>query len=186
MTCQQSFLLKVFVAALLVFAPTCVFAVTVTEIVIPIPGVTFLAANAINDRDQVVGFYFADGTQHCFLWEEDSFQTIDVPATRATSCYGINNRGQIVGSYLDSGGMIHDFLWDKGAVSEINVPGTPVPIGGVNDRGQVVGTYAAGGAQHCFLWDENGAFQTIDDVPATTQTACHGINNRIRISPGAS
>jgi probable HAF family extracellular repeat protein len=172
--------LKVLLAALLVFVPTYVFAITVTDIVVPISGVTNFAANAINDRGQVVGFYAADGLQHCFLWESGSFQTINVPATSATTCYGINNRNQIVGTYSDSGGTLHNFLSDAGALVELNVPGVPLAIGGINDRGQVVGSYRDGGTAHCFLW-ENGVLSTVN-APGITDALCYDINNRNDIS----
>jgi probable HAF family extracellular repeat protein len=171
---------KVLLAALLVFIPTYVFAITVTDIVVPISGVTNFAANAINDRGQVVGFYSVDGLQHCFLWESGSFQTIAVPASTATTCYGISNRGQIVGAYSDSGGTLHNFLWDAGTLIDLNVPGVPLAIGGINDRGQVVGSYRDGGTAHCFLW-ENGVLNTIN-VAGIADALCYDINNRNDIS----
>jgi len=173
---RPRYVLKVLLAVLLAFVPTGVFAITVTEIVVPISGVTNFAANAINDRGQVVGFYSADGLQHCFLWEPGSFQTISVPATTGTTCYGINNRGQIVGAYSDSGGTLHTFLWGAGTLIELNVPGVPLAIGGINDRGQVVGSYRDGGIAHCFLW-ENGVLNTINTA-GITDALCYDINNR--------
>jgi probable HAF family extracellular repeat protein len=172
--------LKVLLAALLVFVPTYAFAITVTDIVVPISGVTNFAANAINDGGQVVGFYSVDGLQHCFLWENGSFQTIAVPATTGTTCYGINNRGQIVGAYSDASGTLHNFLWDSGTLVDLNVPGTPLAIGGLNNRGQIVGSYRDGGTAHCFLW-ENGVLQTLD-APGITDALCYDINNRGDIS----
>src|SRR4051794_39418700 len=38
------------------------------------------------------------------------FQTIDVPGASATAPQGINDAGQIVGFYRDSGGVGHGFL----------------------------------------------------------------------------
>ena len=180
MKSRQSLLSKVFVAALLMFAPPPASAVTVTEIVVPIPGVTFFSANAINDRGQAVGFYFDDGVRYCFLWEKGLFQTLSVPATTGTTCYGINNRSQIVGSYSDSVGTVHNFLWDAGTLNEIPVPGSPFPVGGINDRGQIAGSYFDGIDAHCYLW-EKGVVRTID-IPATTAALCYAINNRDQIA----
>jgi probable HAF family extracellular repeat protein len=178
---RPSLLLKVLLAAFLVFAPTSLFAVTVTEIVIPISGLNIFAANAINNRGQVVGFYAtADLVRHCFLWGAGSFQTIDVPATPQTTCYGINNLGQIVGSYSDSAGLLHDFLWNAGTLVELNVPGMPVAIGGINDRGQIVGSYRDGGSAHCFLW-ERGALRFLS-AANITDALCYDINNRDQIA----
>jgi probable HAF family extracellular repeat protein len=119
--------------------------------------------------------------RHCFLWQDGVFQTIaEVPATRGTTCYGINNRGQIVGSYSDSVGIFHDFLLDGGTLIEINVPGLPLPIGGINDRGQIVGSYQAAGTNQCFLW-ENGVLHSIDGIDLTN-ALCHAINNEGQIA----
>src|SRR6185369_7350633 len=108
------------------------------------------------------------------------FQRINVPAATGTTCYRMNNRDQIVGTYSDSGGTLHNFLWDAGTLIELNVPGVPIAIGGINDRGQVVGSYRDGGTAHCFLW-ENGVLRTLD-TPGITDALCYDINNRNDIS----
>lgn len=178
---RRLFLRKVLLAGLLAFTPSYIFAVTITDIVVPISGVTSFAANAINDRDQVVGFYSSEGVRHCFLWERGVFQTLDaVPATTGTTCYGINNGGQIVGSYLDSSGTVHDFLLDAGTLTEINTPGPAVPNGGINNRGQVVGTYQTAGTTQCFLWDR-GVLQAIN-APDITSASCFDLNEQGQIA----
>src|SRR5262245_2109304 len=78
-----------------------------------------------------------------------SFTTLDVPGTSPNyaELNGINDSGQIVGSY---GG--HGFLLDQGSYTTIDVPGAQATFAtGINDSGQIVGWYLdAGGGQHGF------------------------------------
>jgi hypothetical protein len=84
------------------------------------------------------------------LLDKGAFTTIDVPSdsgTRPTQIIGINNRGQMVGVYIDAGGIVQGFLMDKkGVVTAIDHPdASPPPFGtvpfGINDRGQIVGSF---------------------------------------------
>src|SRR4051812_9243757 len=51
------------------------------------------------------------------------FTTIDPPNAVITVPYGINARGDIVGTYLDSDGVQHGFLLRKGVYTTIDFPG---------------------------------------------------------------
>ena len=82
----------------------------------------------------------------------------------------INNRGQVLGDYEDARGGCHGFLWYKGRLTTIDVPGAPTQAIGLDDRGRVAGTYIdAGGAFHGFLYDR-GTYTTID-VPGALRPA---------------
>ena len=116
-----------------------------------------------------------------------SFTTIDVPFSGVleTQAIGINNRGQIVGNYITSGGLEQGFLDDRGAFSSIVAPfpGTDQTLAfKINDKGQIVGIYhnIVTGA-HGFV-DDNGKFSPID-VPfsGAHDTSPLGINNRDQI-----
>jgi probable HAF family extracellular repeat protein len=66
---------------------------------------------AINDHDQIVGWFVKDdGTTHGFLLSQGVYTTIDFPGAAVTYADGINDAGQIVGAYLDSSGVNHGFL----------------------------------------------------------------------------
>ena len=112
-----------------------------------------------------------------------TFTTIDVPGATFTGAGTINNRGQIVGSYIDVSGF-HGFLLSKGTFTRsttIDVPGaTSTRAFEINEPGQIVGDYDD--ALHGFLLD-NGTFTTID-VPGATFTQAVGINNRGQIVGG--
>ena len=85
-----------------------------------------------------------------FLLNRGEFTTIDHPyAVLETAPYGINNRGQIVGQYVDAASTLHGYLWQPGrGFKTIDLPrGAQVegPAGDkgtiaadINDRGEIV------------------------------------------------
>jgi hypothetical protein len=100
--------------------------------------------------------------------------TIAIPGAAETSPYAIDDRGRIAGSYLDTGvapdpdssvppGTQHGFVWDKGRVTRLDVPGALLTIAlDVDDRGRVAGGYVdPTGTQHGFLYAK-GRYTTID------------------------
>ncbi len=66
----------------------------------------------INDSSQIVGYsyMYPNGMHHAFLLSGDNYTTFDVPGATTTEAYGINNSGEIVGTYVDAGGIQHGFL----------------------------------------------------------------------------
>lgn len=84
------------------------------------------------------------------------FTTLDVPFAGAvnTSPTGINDRGQIVGTYYNTlEDRTHMFLYDTGVFMTFDVPGvaTATPFD-INNRGQIVGFYGdSSGGTHGFL-----------------------------------
>jgi probable HAF family extracellular repeat protein len=107
---------------------------------------------------------------HGFLLDGDVFITIDHPdAVTETAASAINNRGQIVGGYVDAEGTIRGFLLKDGVFTPIDHPdaGAGPSAGTVardtNKRGQIVGFYVdAEGEVHGFLRDKQGVFTPID------------------------
>lgn len=99
----------------------------------------------INDLDQVVGFYEDPNftTTHGFLFSQGGFSTIFFPGQNVTSCFGINNHQQIVGSYIDTRSAMHGFLFNGGNYTGFDYPGTVSGTIGyaINDFGQIVGVY---------------------------------------------
>src|SRR6516162_1561253 len=55
-----------------------------------------------------------------------TFAVIDVPGARFTGAFGINSARKIAGFYgdsVESGGITHGFLLDRGALTSIDFPG---------------------------------------------------------------
>jgi probable HAF family extracellular repeat protein len=109
------------------------------------------------------------------------FTTLDVPfaSVRSTMALGINNLGQIVGTYLDDLGQ-HGFLDHHGTFTAIDVPrGQSTIAEGINDKGQIVGFYSQNGS-HGFVYD-HGTFTTIDEPQSNMSMLAIGINNEGQI-----
>jgi hypothetical protein len=79
-----------------------------------------------------------------------SFESINVAGASATRAFGINARGDIVGSYTDTTGT-HGFLQRGGVVTKIDYPDSPghrttfTEAWGINPRGDIIGRYMAAG-----------------------------------------
>jgi len=106
-----------------------------------------------------------------------TFTTINVPGARLTEAFGINDSGQIVGSFVDSLGT-HGFLQDGATFTTIDVPGAPIFLTsarGINDSGQIVGDFPGGFGRLGFLKD--GATFTSFNFDGADLTLARGINN---------
>jgi hypothetical protein len=77
---------------------------------IDVPGAFGTYATGITDGQIVGSFYNLSGVHHGFVDAGDSFITIDVPGAICCNITdGINNGGQIVGTFEDANGL-HGFL----------------------------------------------------------------------------
>ena len=116
----------------------------------------------------------------CFA--QFTFTSIDFPGSNLTTARGINNHGDVVGSYrLPGGGVRHAMLLSKGVFSAL----LPDGILGqrqseafkINDRGDIVGQFLGeDGLLHGFLLTNGGTF-TVIDMPGFAQTHAFGINS---------
>ncbi len=105
---------------------------------------------------KVVGFAAdANGATHGFLATftpgrraglSFSTTTLNVPTqgVTVTQAFGVNDAGQVVGSFNDATGATHGFTYLNGAFQSIDVPGaTATTVNGINNAGQIVGFYVA-------------------------------------------
>jgi probable HAF family extracellular repeat protein len=107
-----------------------------------------------------------------------AFTPIDVPGSTSTLVTGINDAGQIVGTYTTGlGTATNAFVYSNGAYTTIQPPSNSsfYSIGGINNSGQIVG--ALQGNSGGFI-DTNGVFSTIPS-PGGRYTSLQplGINN---------
>jgi hypothetical protein len=120
------------------------------------PGTGFFDGNtvatALNDPDQVVGFYStaSDPFDHGFLYDSTAgtYDQLDLPGAYSTVLTGINKQGDIVGwsQVPESDGSI-GFVYKNGAFTRLdvrrldpNAPGAIVNlVTGINDDGIIVG-----------------------------------------------
>jgi uncharacterized membrane protein len=149
----------------------------------------------MNASDSIVGFYYDHaGVGHGFIRDvAGNFTTIDDPkaGTNAsvgagTYAEGINDRGLVVGNYVDNKGVNHGFTWSHGVFGTVpNPPGTDTAAGdGVipsdeSPSGVLVGYYFnhAGGIDGFVL--SGGHFFTLNlcKGESTGRTFLSGISN---------
>jgi hypothetical protein len=115
---------------------------------IHVPGVS-VTATGINKAGDVVGFA-TDSTGVTTSWLKIGTSTtaFQFPGGTDTQAFGINNKNQIVGSYLDGSGVMHGFVLSSplGPVSHWQSIDDPNGVGstlvnGINAAGDLVGFY---------------------------------------------
>jgi probable HAF family extracellular repeat protein len=124
-----------------------------TRVLVPgAPGGTAgpsLTAAAINNRGDVAGFYNkTSATVDGFLkLRSGKFETIAYPGASSTQAFGVNDSGEVVGTYTTGSGnsaVTHGFTWHDGDFGTVNIPGaSSTAVNGVNDEGDIVGFYTA-------------------------------------------
>ena len=123
---------------------------------IDIPGAGETSPYTIDDRSRVVGTYtdagvtagpdgrYPAGTLHGYVRDRHGVTMLDVPGSVVTVALDINDRGQVVGGYIDSAGRQHGFHYHNGRYTTIDAPRPLEPFAmgniatGINDRGEIV------------------------------------------------
>src|SRR5437016_2623743 len=109
------------------------------------------------------------------LGQGPTFTTIDYPGAATTTPWGINTRGDIVGTYVNADKTTHGFLLSGGQYSPIDFPGaTGTELNGLNAAGDVVGVYTLDGIRRAFQV-KGGQFLKID-FPDAISTEAGSIN----------
>jgi hypothetical protein len=149
--------------------------------------------NGVNNHDVAVGSYInGSGRDRGYTYniKTRKFALVTKPGAPtggnapSLGAFGINNRGDVVGDYSASGGIIDGFIkLAGGAFHTIAVPGATETFAlGVNDNDTVVGAYldTSGSTTtiHGFIWRIGGSLTTmVDDPNASGITILSGINN---------
>src|SRR5947208_1705933 len=121
--------------------------------------------------------------------------TFDPPGSTFTYVSGMNNAGQIVGSYTDASGAVHNFIRSADGVTytTIDVPGAlpgTTTVDGINNLGQVVGTYKDATRGNGYIRSADGqTFTTLEPIDAFSYLAPRTINDKGgiagQIAPGS-
>ena len=145
-------------------------------------------ADAVSDKGIVVGGATAlDNLSVAVLWKADHIHALgnlgfngqDDPQSGAT---GINNAGQVVGSYTTSitTQPVHAFLWTQtGGVQDLGtLPGaTSSSAAGINGSGEVVGSnLMPDGSSQAFVWTSISGMKALGTLGGPTSVAL-GIND---------
>ncbi len=104
-----------------------------------------------------------------------NYSALDFPGSSSTLAWGINNSGDIVGSYVIAG-VTHGFKLSAGQFRSLDYPGAAsTDARGINNRGDISGLYRnADGVFHGFRL--SGDQYTAIDFPDATSTQGWGIN----------
>src|SRR5918992_4452326 len=147
------------------------------------PGASFTAPRGINKFGEIAGGCY-DGTNHAFFRDRrGTYTLIDFPDATLTEGININDRSQILGTYRDENGVFHEFLWDNGKFSTIDIPSLPDNVinspNSINKFGQIVGFYfdADCGCNEQGYLDNNGTL-TLINFPGAEATLPFDINNQ--------
>jgi probable HAF family extracellular repeat protein len=148
-----------------------------------------MTAYGINDSGLIVGTYrTGGGARDGFLYFPNNggtYVTLDHPlavngTAVGTDVYGINNSGQLVGTYYDAnlkphGFALFDFLAGYTAIDDpLGTEGTFAT--GINDAGQIVGYCQNNSGTPGFLYN-GGTYTTLDNPSGVGATFIYGINN---------
>ena len=133
---------------------------------------------AINERNQVVGRYAAEGTNGMFFWSQAT-GTIDLGAPAGLPLHmDINDRGHIVVTISTPGSGDVPYLYRNGVWTDLNdlrQPGETFEIDivrAINNSGWIVGT-------------GNGALQAgFVLIPPTVDVTVNGSDGPLTIGPG--
>ena len=82
---------------------------------------------------------------HGWLKVQGHFTVLDYPGSTGTQALGLNNKGLVVGSWTDTSGNSHGFVYTvaSGTFTSVDDPdgiGTTL-VNGINDKGMLVGFY---------------------------------------------
>lgn len=125
-----------------------------------------------------------DGTVHGFLFHGGVYSQIDYPGTVGTQVRGINNAGDVTGTYVEATGRSFGFILKDGAYHQIHVPGSSLTdVYQAQDNGVVMTGDAvlhSDGLQHGFLRLGPANFKLIDfpGTETTGGTVVRWINQR--------
>ncbi len=107
------------------------------------------------------------------------YTILDAPGAVSTFVHAINNRGQILGTYVGQNGNSYAFVYEAGVYTVLAPPdGARGVTGyGINDKDQIVGqVLGSDSAQHGFLY-HRGVYTTLD-ISGAVATYALGINDK--------
>jgi uncharacterized membrane protein len=95
------------------------------------------------------------------------FTTVDFPNAAATTAFGINAQGEVVGSYRDAANRTHGFVKVGELFRSIDYPGAVFTDSrGISPAGEIVGAYRLPGEPavnfHGYLLTRGGEFRRVD------------------------
>jgi uncharacterized membrane protein len=115
--------------------------------IISFPGATSgTRPQSINNQGVIVGSYLIAEQRsgaHGFMWKNGVFTNVNVPGAEATFPAKVSNKGDIVGTFVDSAQFEHGFAFDKGRYSTIDPSGSQgTQVFALNNFDNILGFFA--------------------------------------------
>jgi hypothetical protein len=99
-------------------------------------------ATGVNDHGVVSGFYTSGKTTRGFVLDHGKINSLGFGNDTNTQVLGLDNAGDLVGSYVDGSKRTRGFVWSHNHLRTITVPhSTGTVVNGLNNRGQLVGFF---------------------------------------------
>jgi probable HAF family extracellular repeat protein len=122
------------------------------------PGALDSFPYGINSSGEIAGNWDSDQSTvgHGFVFANGKIFSIDAPGAiqDGTAADGINDKGQVVGSYVGQDGNSHGFLAEGGRFTTLDcAAGANTAIWGINAAGQIAGTCDVPGQRRGFVAD---------------------------------
>jgi hypothetical protein len=108
----------------------------------------------------------------------ETFRSVNKPSAIYQGATNVNDAGEIVGYYIDSGTMYHGYLKKGGKFTTIDVPFSGAVntwADGINNSGEIVGTWEDAITDHGFVL--SGGTYTSFDYPGAVSMFVYCVNN---------
>ena len=132
----------------------------------------------INASGVVVGSALRTEGSDGFELDDSTYTWAEFPGAEQTVLRGINDAGDVVGEYVNSGGTRRGFARIGGSFQSIDVPlASETRARGINNLGEIVGFWEDDmGLRHAFVRETSGIFTTFD-FPGAVETLLGDIND---------
>ena len=120
-------------------------------------------------------------TVHSFLLSGGTFTEYDLPGALQTNLLGINEPGDLTGTFDPGNGIFQAFIDRGGTITSYSVPGALLTLAYEinNSKKLTVGYFVdASGILHGQYRDRNGALHFPIDPPGSVGTVLFGLNNK--------
>jgi hypothetical protein len=120
------------------------------------------------------------GLYQGFVYSGGKFTAVSFPKGTATQALGINDKGDVVGFYLDSGSVQHAFVKKGANYTSIDVTGDNTPEAwGINNQGQIaVFAINSAGGYDSFIYNGKTFKKVSDPSAGASGTIIRDVNNK--------
>ncbi len=149
------------------------------------PGASAIQMYGINSAGTAVGWCTLSSTANPvgLVYAKGKLTEYNVPKSLATQLNGINDKGSIVGDYIDSNGVQHGFVLVGKKITKLDPPNTASlnQAWSINNKG-VITVFGANSSSTYLSYTTANNGKTYKAFHGTgegsTGTAIHGINNK--------